>query len=500
MRGAVRVATNWAIPALAAAQLHAAALPAAAAPPVIGPEQRIDVGGGVFAANETSAIANDANPLEIVAGWNDWRRSPTISSELINSGFALSLDGGQTWTDFLVRPPASNQSSVEGDPMTAMDRRTGTMWVGAVSFTGAGGIYVARKDAGSSTFAPATMAHAGGSDDKPWMVAGPRPGLPNTTRLYIAFNLGVIWSDNLGASWSSPPVTLGTGLGFLPRIGPGGELYIAYWDSASGMKLKRSLNGGSSFTTHTIATRMDVWGTQDGSRFPGTFRVPSLVYIDVDSTTGTLYAVYFDTTSIINGQRNVDLYFCKSTDQGTTWTIPVIINGEAGSPPGDQFFPWIEVDDYGRIHIVYLDSSHTAQNDNVTDGMFDAYYLYSDDGGATWKDERLTAASWNSNNDGLNRPNQFIGDYLGLAAACNSVYPVYIATTASDTNIYTRKITFTRSPDLDGGGTVDISDLLDLLAQWGPCPAGPAPCTGDINGDCAVDIADLLDVLAAWTP
>jgi hypothetical protein len=475
----------------------ALAFSASANPPVIGPQVRIDPGAGTFACNETTAVASDFNPLQIVAGWNDWRRSPTVSSELINSGFALSLDGGLTWTDFLIRPPGPNQSGVEGDPMCCADPRTGTIWAGAISFTGGGGIYVARKDPGSSNFAPAVMAHTGGGDDKCWMTAGPRPGLPDSTRVYITFNLGVIWSDNLGTTWTLP-VSMGSGLGFLPRVGPAGELYVAYWNTGSGVMLKRSLNGGSTFTTHTIATRMDVWGTQDGSRFPGTFRAPSLSYLDVDPNTGALHAVYFDTTNIINGQRNVDLYYTTSVNQGTTWSTPVVINNDA-SPPGDQFFPWIEVDDYSRLHIVFLDSRHTVQNDNVTNGMFDAYYMYSDDGGTTWKEHRLTDTSWNSDFDGLNRPQQFIGDYLALGSACNSVYPAYISTSTGDPNVYTRKITFTGNPDLNTDSVIDVGDLLAFLSLWGPCPAPPTLCPADIDGDCDIDVNDLLALLAAWT-
>jgi len=203
----------------------------------VGPPIRIDVGGSTFAANETTVSASDANPLEIIAGWNDWRRSG--SSELINAAFSLSMDGGQTWTDFLIRPPTPNQSGVEGDPMTAADPRTGTLWAGAISFSAGSnsGIFVARKDPGETTFHPAVMARTSNGTDKCWMAAGPRPGLPDTTRLYVAYNEGVIWSDNMGDTWTSP-VSLGSGLGFLPRIGPNGELYIVYWDGGTGMKRK----------------------------------------------------------------------------------------------------------------------------------------------------------------------------------------------------------------------------------------------------------------------
>ena len=35
-----------------------------------------------------------------------------------------------------------------------------------------------------------------------------------------------------------------SGIGHLPRIGPNGELYIAFWDVNRGVKLQRSFNGG----------------------------------------------------------------------------------------------------------------------------------------------------------------------------------------------------------------------------------------------------------------
>ena len=48
--------------------------------------------------------------------------------------------------------------------------------------------------------------------------------------------------------------------------------------------------------------------------------------------------------------------------------------------------------------------------------------------------------------------------------------------------------------DVDGDGIVGITDLLAVLAAWGPCNACPA----DVDGDGTVGITDLLAVLAAW--
>ncbi len=451
--------------------------------PVIGPQVLVDVTGGSAWANETTASASQVFPQRIVAGWNDYRDSPNI-----RSGFATSFDGGQTWNDFLLRPPPAFQASVEGDPMTAFDDRTGTLWAAAISFTGNGGIYVARLEAGDTEFQPSVMAELG-FVDKCWMAAGIRPGSPDSTRVYIAYSVGIIWSDDMGDSWTDP-VSLGSGIGFLPRVGPNGEIYVAYWDFGDGVMLKRSLNGGVSFTTHTIATRMDVWGTQDGSRFPGQFRVPSNSYLDVDPNTGTLYALYFDTTNIVDGQSNVDVYFTTSEDLGSTWDTPVVINGDA-DPPGDQFFPWIEVDESGRLHVMYHDTRNKVQNDNDVPGWFDVYYTFTEDAGATWSEHRLTPSTFSSSDT-------FFGDYSGMAQSQNTVYPVYLQTDSGAQRVYTNVITFPAADcpwDCgDHDGNVGIIDFLELLAQWGLNDS----C--DIDGSGAVDIGDYLDLLANWGP
>jgi hypothetical protein len=451
--------------------------------PIIGPQVRIDVTGGPQKANETTASASERYPNRIVAGWNDYRDDPDI-----RSGFGVSFDGGQTWTDFLLRPPPGFEGSVEGDPMVAHDDRTGALWAGAISFWGGGGIYVARMDTGGSVFWTSVMAEHG-YVDKGWMAAGRQPGLRASTRLYCAYNLGIIWSDDMGNTWTDP-VSLGSGLGFLPRVGPAGELYVAYWDVGTGVMLKRSLEGGS-FTTHTIATRMDVWGTQEGSRFPGNFRVPSLSYLEVDPSSGVLYAVYSDTTDWEGGRANVDLYFTRSTDQGTTWDTPVVINGDA-DPPGDQFFPWIEVDKAGRIHVMFLDSRNVDQDDNDPNGFFDAYYTYSADGGSTWHEYRLTPESWSC--AGIT----FIGDYCGMAVSGNMVYPVYLQMDDGDQRIYTNVIEFPADCPWDcadpADGDVGVLDFLALLVQWGQVGAS---CGFDGGG---VGVTDFLGLLANWGP
>jgi CSLREA domain-containing protein len=53
--------------------------------------------------------------------------------------------------------------------------------------------------------------------------------------------------------------------------------------------------------------------------------------------------------------------------------------------------------------------------------------------------------------------------------------------------------------DLDGNGTVSVTDFLALLKAWGPCTAPPAPCAADLDDDGEVGITDFLELLSNWS-
>jgi hypothetical protein len=54
-----------------------------------------------------------------------------------------------------------------------------------------------------------------------------------------------------------------------------------------------------------------------------------------------------------------------------------------------------------------------------------------------------------------------------------------------------------RTGDVNFDATVDVADLLAMLAAWGSCAADDG-CCADLNGNGAVDVADLLLILANW--
>jgi CxxC motif-containing protein (DUF1111 family) len=51
-------------------------------------------------------------------------------------------------------------------------------------------------------------------------------------------------------------------------------------------------------------------------------------------------------------------------------------------------------------------------------------------------------------------------------------------------------------PDTDGDGLVTVTDMVNVILNWGPCEG--VPCTGDVNFDGMVDVEDLVEVILAW--
>ena len=53
--------------------------------------------------------------------------------------------------------------------------------------------------------------------------------------------------------------------------------------------------------------------------------------------------------------------------------------------------------------------------------------------------------------------------------------------------------------DIDGSDDVGVSDFLELLGVWGPCPP-KGDCPADFDGSGAVGVSDFLALLGNWGP
>ena len=50
--------------------------------------------------------------------------------------------------------------------------------------------------------------------------------------------------------------------------------------------------------------------------------------------------------------------------------------------------------------------------------------------------------------------------------------------------------------DTNQDGVVDVTDLVAVILNWGPCPP---PCAADIDGNGVVDVTDLIQVILGWS-
>ncbi|NNF44345.1 MAG: PQQ-binding-like beta-propeller repeat protein [Phycisphaerales bacterium] len=130
---------------------------------------------------------------------------------------------------------------------------------------------------------------------------------------------------------------------------------------------------------------------------------------------------------------------------------------------GDFFSPRIAIDAEGKVF--------------VTNGSFDGGSLFAFDADLTLRWQKLI--------DNVNLGGPALGDG-GVMVVCGV-----------GGNVIAYQTPATCPADLDGSGDVGFTDLIRVLADWGPCPP---PCPPDLDASGDVGFTDLLAVLAAWGP
>ena len=164
----------------------------------------------------------------------------------------------------------------------------------------------------------------------------------------------------------------------------------------------------------------------------------------VDDDNGNVYLVWQD----VRFHGVDEVAFAMSTDGGHNWSTPVKINKTPtnSNPLREQVFvPSIEVGKHGELVVTYYDFRRDTDDGRERADHWAVFCDPDDDNcrnPQNWGGERrLTTASF----DVLNAPiarGYFLGDYMGLVAAGNKVFPAFgIAEGENLTSIYTRPIT-----------------------------------------------------------
>jgi len=139
---------------------------------------------------------------------------------------------------------------------------------------------------------------------------------------------------------------------------------------------------------------------------------------------GAVYVVWQDARfsgGVVDG-----IAMSRSTDGGRHWTAPVRVNRASTVA---AFVPSVHVRSDGTVGISYYDfRSDTA---DTTSLLTDYWLAYSDDGGASWREHRVSRTF--DLDTAPNAGGYFLGDYQALASRGALFVPFFVRTNSGNT-------------------------------------------------------------------
>jgi hypothetical protein len=262
-------------------------------------------------------------------------------------------------------------------------------------------------------------------------------------------------------------------------VGVGGEVYVAWFSyTPHGIYFDYSTDRGQTFGPDQLVVPVDAYSGNINGEIT-VFPYPGLA-TDVSLHSqyyGNLYMVYMDFAV-----ADMDIYFIRSENGGQSWTSAVRVNDDPINNGCDQFHPWLSVDEFGVIHMIFYD-----RRLDVNNMLFDLFYTYSNDAGVTWApNERIT----NISSDPGQAEAGLIGEYIGLHASHNAVQMVWTDTRNGHQDVYAGRKLLTGINDKDD----NVPQNIRLAAPY------PNPFNADVSIDfystgernVRVDIVDLM--------
>jgi hypothetical protein len=393
--------------------------------------------------NEQQIVTNPLNPDNLCAVWRDFRLGYR------RVGYAASFDGGINWTEGLLDEPTYPWHS---DPGITVDA-DGNFFAVILSYTSTSqpnGLYVYKSsDGGLSWGDPVTVINgvSGVFEDKE-LIGCDRTDSPYRGNLYVTwarFGYGtdilVSRSTDGGQSFQAP-INISSYSSHqwpVPVVGADGAVYIAWVNySPLSIRFAKSTNGGASFGSDRSLTSVSFYpGNINGGIM--TFPFPAM---DADITggpyNGNLYVAYMDYGS----GSGTDIFFKRSTNDGTTWSPAIRINDDPQGVNRDQFHPWISIDEAGVISVIFLD-----RRDDPGNYYYNLYMTQSSDAGVTWSDN-IRISDISSDPQAGSARAGLLGEYIGLTSSNGRVNPLWTDTRNGHQDAYTARIFTNPSVDL----------------------------------------------------
>ena len=328
------------------------------------------------------------------------------------SGTSYSTDGGATFHEIQPAPFGTAHGFNVGDPLVVFNSKLGKFFAGdLVGGCGGQGTGLWTSTNGK-TWTVGACAHNGGFDDRPSMWSDNEPTSATYGRMFVSYNdytttcgaggcLFVTYSDD-GVSWSTPK-QLNTGTFYRnvqvtgsPRgaklIGKNSTVFIASMDEGGGGNatrqnlMFRSTDGGKTWTRVIMGPRFNPVGDQACGYF---YQVnPIIRHMGWgEPAVGPDGVVHYDFAGAGTNGDHGDIFYTRSTDNGTTWSKPIKLNTDKDAEFKTQWMPSLSSNGSGNITASWYDRRKaTSACNNVGDPgcNYERVGRQSDDNGVSW--------------------------------------------------------------------------------------------------------------------
>jgi hypothetical protein len=386
-------------------------------------------------------------------------------------------NGGQHWTSTRITPQffGTRDFCTGGDPGVAYSRMDGAFYLSQLCFFRAlpfSEVHVYKSVDDGLTWTPGRQAAVAATNfvggvvdesifnDKELIAVDNNPSSPHYGRIYVTYTkfhiqpngfsdycpLQLSYTDSIPTqnpaltTWShtaiQPDNPGGDGTGSSanqfsdPVVERNGALDVGFVSENCNdsfdphLLFQRSTDGGQTFLQNAV--QIDKPGQyadfDDGNGSdtipPTHFRAPNTPSLAYSPRTGKLLFVYQN--NVNRPASAADISYQTSTDGGLTWSDASFLSTASGQPaPNDQFFPWAASTESGRFYVIWFDRRLDPANVRIN-----TWQAVSGNDAASFSSAKISSQDWNPN-DGFFTSGAFIGDYNGLAASDQAVYPVW---------------------------------------------------------------------------
>jgi hypothetical protein len=337
------------------------------------------------------------------------------------TGTSYSSDGGATFTEIQPAPFTSGHGTNFGDPLVVFNSKLGMFFAGDLA-TGCGGQGIGLwTSADGKTWATGACAHNGQADDRPSMWADNVGSSATYGRMFVSFNdftvgvgaLEIMYSDD-GVTWKGPVVVSNSST-FMRDVqitgsprGAGGAqstVFLASMDEGGGGNSTRqnvmynSTDGGTSWTQVVMGPRFSPVGDSSCVSNSYFWQVNPIIRHmgwgePAVGPNGVVHYVFAGAGAKNNDKG--DIFYTRSTDNGSTWSTPIKLNTDTESQFHEQWMPSLSATSGGKITASWYDRRKaTSSCVNVGDAgcNYERVGRQSTTNGATWEPAEITIST-----------------------------------------------------------------------------------------------------------